>query len=200
MSHTIFLRHGQTHYSQNYLANGDPSVNVPLNDHGRQECQRLHTQDWNHGLKHCFHSAFPRTLQSITRIKPPTSATLIEMNELNELNYGMFEGQPWMHYGQWIHDHHPWRAPPGGESRFEAFCRYIAAIRKIRTFPGPRLVVGHGIMLSLIEAVNSNYSLQRWDLPPALTATPVIYPDQDLSQWLRNATIAVAACAPPSAN
>ncbi|GAB1645524.1 histidine phosphatase family protein [Krasilnikovia sp. MM14-A1259] len=171
---TYLLRRGRTSLSRSYTANGDPSRMVFLDDVGIEQCRRAAAEPSAARIATCVVSEFPRTRQTASLIVAESVPRMIDPR-LNEISYGRFENGPWMTYGTWLRDHGADVAPPGGESRRAAAHRIMAGLRQQLAMPGPRLVVGHGLMISMILQLMRNGSLDDHDLPesPYVHALPL---------------------------
>jgi 2,3-bisphosphoglycerate-dependent phosphoglycerate mutase len=151
MSMTYLLRHGRTQLSAVHVANGDPSTVVPLDSVGIAQCRRLARAPWTTSITRCFVSQFARTAQTAELILGEPAPPMAIEPALNEIKYGCFEGSPWMIYGRWLRQAGPAARPPGGgESRREAVGRILSGLTACLSAPGPRLVVGHGLMISVV--------------------------------------------------
>jgi probable phosphoglycerate mutase len=148
---THILRHGQTEYSKKHLVNGDPSAPVQLSEEGVRSCQRA----WNvlplHSIRTWVASGFPRAQQTARLLTGVPTAELVVEPRLNELDYGEFESGPWLGYGDWLDHHGAWRRPPGAaESQREGIRRMLLGVKECLALPGPRLIVGHGLLMSVL--------------------------------------------------
>jgi probable phosphoglycerate mutase len=88
---------------------------------------------------------------------------------LNELDYGDFEGAPFLDYAPRLQRHGPWVRPPGaGESQREGIQRMLCGLSATLEQSGPRVVVAHGLLLSVLG----------WHLSCAPgTAIPLFFPE-----------------------
>jgi probable phosphoglycerate mutase len=184
MAVTYVLRHGRTELSAEYIASGDPALPVQLDPTGVAQCQRLATARWLPTIATCVVSEFPRTRQTAELLLGSAQPVLVNEPRLNEINYGIYEGQPWMAYGAWLRSAGPGAIPPGGESRDATVGRMLAGLVGSLDLPGPRLVVGHGLMISVLLQLLRGRSLDRWDLPDALYVKPIPLTDQRLRQLI----------------
>jgi probable phosphoglycerate mutase len=76
---------------------------------------------------------------------------LIVEPRLNELDYGEFEGGPFLKYAAWLESHGAYRRPPGGrESLTEGIHRMLTGVLAALDHPGPRVLVSHGLLLSVL--------------------------------------------------
>lgn len=185
MTISYLLRHGRTALSHAYVANGDPSTAVLLDAVGISQCHRAAVAPWLATVSTCVVSEFRRTHQTADLIVPPSVPRLIEPR-LNEINYGCFEGGPWLAYGAWLRDNGVDVPPPGGEARQAAIRRILLGLGYCLTLPGPRLVVGHGLMISAILQLRQNASLDKTDLPESPYVAPLPLVDQDLRDLINS--------------
>jgi probable phosphoglycerate mutase len=149
---TILIRHASTSYSARYLVNGDPSVRLPISAEGVAACHRLRDSGAVRHPRTWITSAFARTQQTAVLLAGPTQPELHVDARLNEIDYGAFEGGPFLDYAAWLGLHGPFTRPPGAaESQREAFVRMLTGVRNALRLPGPRAVVAHGLLLSLVD-------------------------------------------------
>lgn len=166
---TYLLRHASTSYSTGYLVNGNPSVRLPLNAEGVAACHRLRSSGSLSDSRTWITSAFPRTQQTAALLAGPTQAESRTEVRLNELDYGDFEGGPFVAYAAWLGQEGPWARPPGStESQREAFARMVTGVQDSLRHSGPRVIIAHGLLLSLFTWALSE--------PPG-TAIPLFFPE-----------------------
>jgi probable phosphoglycerate mutase len=166
---TFLIRHASTSYSVRHVVNGDPSVRLPLDEDGVAACRGLRSAGTLRHVRSWMTSAFPRAEQTAVLLAGPTQREFRVDPRLNELDYGDFEGGPFLHYAAWLRQHGPWERPPGSaESQHDAFARMLTGLRDALAHPGPRVIVTHGLLLSLVT----------WALsaPPG-TAVPLFFPE-----------------------
>jgi probable phosphoglycerate mutase len=148
---TYLIRHGRTDYSSRYLVNGDPTLPLQLDEEGVRTCHTARSTQPVRSVRTWIASAFPRTQQTAAILRndptmPPSVNPL-----LNELDYGNFEGAPFLEYAVWLRQHGPWKRPFGSaESQREAIQRMLHGLRAALEQPGPRIVVAHGLLLSVL--------------------------------------------------
>jgi probable phosphoglycerate mutase len=81
--------------------------------------------------------------------RPPTCLSINP--PLNELGYGAFEGAPFLDYAARLQHNGPWiRLPEAGESHREGIRRMILGLVAALEQPGPRIVIAHGLLLSVL--------------------------------------------------
>jgi 2,3-bisphosphoglycerate-dependent phosphoglycerate mutase len=176
------MRHGRTQASASYIATGDPTMPVYLDSVGLAQCHRRSKAGWLPSIASCITSEFPRARQTALLLLGSHQPTILEQPLLNEIGYGMFEGRPWMTYGTWLRDTGPDLAPEGGEARRTAIKRMLEGLLRSLTLPGPRLVVGHGLMISALLQLMVERPLLALDLPEAPYVTAIPLTDERLAE------------------
>ena len=166
---TYLLRHASTAYSTRYLINGDPGVAVPLDAEGVSGCEHLRDAGSLDGVRQWITSDFPRARQTALLIADAGRAEPRSDPRLNELDYGDFEGGTFLDYATWLGIHGPWVRPPGAaESQREGIARMLSGVQASLICSGPRVVVAHGLLLSVLI----------WSLPePPDSAMPLFFPE-----------------------
>ncbi|MDH6138475.1 putative phosphoglycerate mutase [Kitasatospora sp. GP30] len=172
---TYLLRHGRTSYSAEYRVNGDPRIGVALDSEGVAACRRAHRELPIADLRSCVVSAFPRTAQTARLLLGKAVTPLVVDARLNELDYGAFEGRPFLEYGAWLRESGASRRPDGGqESQLEGISRMLRGVQACLELPGPRLIVGHGLLISVLS-----WQLSRTEepvMPPLFPEAPYLRP------------------------
>ncbi len=184
---TFLLRHGQTEYSMKYLVNGDPTVPVQLSEEGVRSCQHAWTVLPLHSVRTWVASGFARAQQTALLFTGVPAAKLVVEPRLNELDYGEFEGGPWLGYGDWLDRHGASRRPPGAaESQREGIRRMLLGLKDCLALPGPRLIVGHGLLLSVLLWQQSRSGGETVPLyfPEAPCVQPLDVADDVLGGWI----------------
>ncbi|WP_329433277.1 phosphoglycerate mutase family protein [Streptomyces sp. NBC_01280] len=194
---TTLIRHARTPYSARYLVNGDPSLPIALDKDGVHACHEARTT-LPPATRTWVVSAFLRTQQTARLLSADTSLQPAVLPQLNELDYGDFEGGPFLQYADWLRWNGPHTRPPkSAESQHEGIRRMLLGVRAALKFPGPRTVVAHGLLLSVLG----------WDLtrtaeapiplffPEAPCLAPLTYSDSYLDERAQAllATLAYAA-------
>ncbi len=186
-STTHILRHGPTEYSRAYRVNGDPSVPVLLAPDGPEMCARAAGELPLDSYATCLITQLPRTGQTARLLLAGRELPLTVEPRLNELDYGDFEGGPFLAYGDWLGVHGPWAVPPGGvESQRSALLRMFTGLREALALPGPRLVVGHGLLISVLSWLRDNprQPLRDAFFPEGRYLTPLAFTDDELAELL----------------
>jgi probable phosphoglycerate mutase len=145
------LRQGRTTYSAEHRCNGDLAVRVELDGLGAVQAEAAQSWPCLPSIRTCVTSRFRRSIQPADLLLRPSPAPVIRrvvVPELDEIGYGDFEGCPWSTYGTWLHAYGRYAVPPGAtESLDQAVGRLLTGLRICLEFPGPRLIIGHGLML-----------------------------------------------------
>jgi 2,3-bisphosphoglycerate-dependent phosphoglycerate mutase len=168
MTTSYLLRHARTPYSARYLVNGDPRLALSLDDEGIRACHDAR-RSIPRGVSTWAVSAFWRTQQTAALLGCDPGASPAVLPQLNELDYGAFEGGPFLEYAAWLQRHGPCARPPGAsESQHEGIRRMLLGVRTVLALPGPRVIVAHGLLISVLG----------WDLTrlPG-TAMPIFFPE-----------------------
>lgn len=107
MTATYLLRHGRTSLSALHQVNGDPAVEVALDEVGMAQCQAVTDSAWIGTVVTCITSRFLRTRQTADHLLGTHRPERFIEPRLDEVPYGMFEGGPWLTYGAWLAEHGP---------------------------------------------------------------------------------------------
>ncbi|WP_053847165.1 histidine phosphatase family protein [Streptomyces sp. NRRL B-24085] len=189
--HTTYLvRHARTAYSARHVVNGSLKVDVPLDAAGTASCHAL-SAPWLDTVATCVTSGFTRTRQTAHALLGDRHVVLHSDHRLDEIDYGVFEGGPWTRYGDWLAEAGRDATPPGaGESWSGAVARMLSGLSACLEVPGPRLVVGHGLLGSVVRWLMTappGERLSRPFLPEAPCLEPVVLDDDELTRLLSDA-------------
>ncbi len=147
-----FLRHGQTDYNRDGLAQG--RVDIPLNETGRAQARDAAALLADRGITAIFCSPLRRARQTAAIVNETLHLPTTFEPELREAAYGEMESQP---MAEWFHG---WIAggftPVGGESFAELGDRVARVMASILQSPGLALIVAHG---SLFRALRRQMGL-----------------------------------------
>jgi probable phosphoglycerate mutase len=187
MTTTYILRHGQTDFSKQYLVNGDPARAIRLNDEGVRSCR----QSWSvlplNSVRTWLASEFPRAQQSASLLMGVPAPELIVNARLNELDYGRFEGGPFLEYGSWLDRHGGSQRPPAArESQREGIRRMLTGVQAALEHPGPRVLVCHGLLVSVLlwHRDRSRDEAMPLFFPEAPYLDPLVVDDEVLGDWI----------------
>ncbi|MEU9111193.1 histidine phosphatase family protein [Streptomyces sp. NPDC048483] len=184
---TYLLRHGQTNYSRRYLVNGDPSQPIHLTEEGRRSLRNVWSEVPLRSVRTWLTSEFPRAQQTASLLMGVPAPDLVIDTRLNELDYGDFEGGPFLEYAAWLDAHGPTQGPPGGtESQRDGIHRMLIGVLAALEHPGPRVLVGHGLLLSVLLWYRDRAEGEVMPLffPEAPYVEPIAIPDDELPKWV----------------
>ncbi|MFI0861763.1 histidine phosphatase family protein [Streptomyces smyrnaeus] len=187
MTTTYILRHGQTDYSKQYLVNGDPARAVRLNDEGVRSCRLPWSALSLHSVHTWMASEFPRAQQTASLLMGAAAPELIVEARLNELDYGTFEGGPFLEYASWLVRQGGAKRPQGArESQRECIRRMLSGVHAVLEHPGPRVLVCHGLLLSVLLWHRDRSAHEGMPLffPEAPYVEPLAVDDEVLRDWL----------------
>lgn len=183
---TYVLRHGRTALSATYRINGNPAQPIDLDEVGIEQCARVRGSRWLDTIAICLTSTFRRAQQTADILIGDRDVARVVEPHLDEIDYGAFEGGPWLNYGAWLRTNGPAALPPGaGESWYAAVDRLLAGLAACLKHPGPRLVVGHGLLVSLLRALTDTD--RPWEcstLPEAPYVEPIVLTDEVLAELI----------------
>jgi probable phosphoglycerate mutase len=173
-----FLRHGETDWNAQNLAQGD--VDVPLNAAGIAQARAAAALLRHRGIAAIVASPLSRAHDTANMVAEVLGVPVELDDGLREVSFGVKERQPML--AQWFTE---WvqgiATPDGAETFVELRVRAVAAINRALTRPAPVLVVAHG---GLFRAVRAAMGLEPnirtpngtpyfctpgnpWDLTPA---------------------------------
>jgi probable phosphoglycerate mutase len=112
---------------------------------------------------------------------------LIVDGRLNELDYGKFEGGPFLAYGSWLDRHGGTQRPPDArESQREGIRRMLSGVQAALEHPGPRVLVCHGLLVSVLlwHRDRSPDEAMPLSFPEAPYVDPLAVDDEVLSDWI----------------
>lgn len=179
---TYIVRHGRTAYSASYRVNGDRRVPVLLDHEGRAQCWAARGLIPLHRIASATSSAFPRAVQTAGMLAAGAGFDVDIDDGLDEIDYGLFEGGPFAAYADWLKRNGPRARPPGAsESQREALRRMLSALYRVLEKPGPRLVVTHGLLVSVLGA---GQCASRVFFAEAPYVRPRLYRDDELAHLL----------------
>lgn len=148
METLILLRHGESTYSAEKRANGDPRILVPLTEKGRAQAWRARAE-LNDDIGYCVVSQFLRTIETADIALAGRSIPYHIAADVDDVLYGVFEGKPLDDYRRWAETHGARASVPGGESREDIARRIARALQHVIDRPEPViLLVSHDKILS----------------------------------------------------
>jgi probable phosphoglycerate mutase len=179
----VIARHAHSTLNVERRVNGDPSLDVPLTDDGREEARQLGIQVANVPLDLCVHTRFGRTLDTAAIALAGRDVPMTVEPLLDDIDVGDLEGQSIDDYRAWKRAHTRSDPFPGGESLDDAARRYARGFRAVLELPAERvLVVCHEIPLRY--ALNAAGGSDELDGPvhQLRNATPYLFDEAALER------------------
>jgi probable phosphoglycerate mutase len=127
----VLARHAESTLNHERIVNGDPSVAVPLTEHGREQAALLGLQVRELPLDLCVHTRFDRTSETARIALGDRGVPLAEEPLLDDVKIGELEGRTIDDYRAWKRAHTRADRFPGGESLDEAAARYGVGLRRV---------------------------------------------------------------------
>ena len=179
----VIARHAESTLNIARRINGDPAVEVPLTDDGREEARQLGIQVANVPLQVCVHTRFGRTLETARIALAGRDVPFAVEPLLDDIDVGDLEGCSIDDYRAWKRAHSRSDRFPGGESLDDAALRYARGFRAVLALPAERvLVVCHEIPLRY--ALNAAGGSDDLDGPvhELRNATPYLFDEPALER------------------
>ena len=136
MQTALFARHAETEFSAQGLVNGDPAVSVALTEAGREQARALGVALAEEPIELCVVTEFPRTHQTAELALEGRNVPRLVLAELDDPDYGEFEGGSLAEYRAWVTAHTSHEPIPGSrESRLDVIQRYVRGLRVVLDRP-----------------------------------------------------------------
>jgi broad specificity phosphatase PhoE len=179
----VIARHSESTLNIERRINGDPAVEVPLTDDGREEARQLGIQVANVPLDLCVHTRFSRTRDTAAIAVAGRELPTIVEPLLDDIDVGDLEGRSIDDYRVWKRAHRRSDPFPGGESLDDAARRYAQGFRRLLERPEQRvLVVCHEIPLRYaLNAVGGSDDLDS-PVHQLGNATPYLFDEASLAR------------------
>lgn len=170
----IAIRHGETAWNVDTRIQGQ--LDVPLNERGRWQAQRLAAAVADEGIAAVYASDLTRAVETALAVGEGSGQDIVTDSGLRERHFGEFEGFTWREIEQrWPAQSERWRkrdldfAPEGGETLRQFYERCVAtATRLAAAHPGETIaVVAHGGVMDCLYRAASRIDLQAprsWQL------------------------------------
>ncbi len=143
-----FLRHGETDWNANDLAQGN--VDIPLNAHGVAQARQAAAALVGRGIEAIAASPLGRARQTADIAAATLGVPVEIVPDLREVAFGIEEGRP---MSTWFSDWVDGRATPEGGESFQALrARARAAINRVLAAERHWLVVAHGGLFRAVRA------------------------------------------------
>ena len=182
----VIARHAHSTLNVERRVNGDPSLDVPLTDDGREEARQLGIQVANVPLDLCVHTRFGRTLDTAAIALAGRDVPMAVEPLLDDIDVGELEGCSIDDYRAWKRVHSRSDPFPGGESLDDAARRYARGFQALLARAEERvLVVCHEIPLRY--ALNAAGDSDDLDGPvhELRNATPYLFDEESLVRATR---------------
>ncbi len=187
VTRVIAIRHGETAWNVDSRIQGQ--LDVPLNDTGRWQAERLAHALADEGIDALYSSDLQRAHQTAQALARRIGLGIVSDPALRERGFGGFEGHTWTEIEQrWPADSDRWRrrdpdfAPPGGERLREFFARSVAAATRLAArHPGQTIaLVAHGGVMDCLYRAATRLELhapRSWQLGNASINRLLYTPD-----------------------
>lgn len=156
---TLFIvRHGETEYNRLNRLQGR-GVDKSLNETGTRQARALQSHFAGHAIDTVYTSSLVRSVETARIVCEDRSIPMHSYSELDEMNFGEIEGQPYESVRERLEEiHKHWqeggthRSLQGGESPEEVLQRAAGRIRAIlESDPGDTLLfVLHGRLMRIL--------------------------------------------------
>lgn len=145
------VRHAESVLGARNIVNGDPSVDNPLTERGRDQAREVGTELAGVALELCVTTEFRRTQETADVILEGRNVPGRVIADLNDPRQGDYEGKPFPEYAEWMDGSGMTDPiPGGGESQLECVTRYARGWRAAATaVGGPVIVVAHAFPISV---------------------------------------------------
>ncbi|MBL7156693.1 MAG: histidine phosphatase family protein [Candidatus Omnitrophica bacterium] len=174
MAQLILIRHGQTNWDREKRVQG--ALDIPLNAEGEKEAQKISVELSKFKIDNIYSSPVSCSVSTAREIAIPHNIKIKKLNELNELNHGVWQGlcikdikkRYKKQYNIWKLSPTSGR-PPKGESIRDAYDRAISIMHKIvdKHKGEDTCLVSGGIILSLIKCYIKNADVEHiWKITP----------------------------------
>jgi len=167
----LAIRHGETAWNVDTRIQGQ--LDVPLNDTGRWQAQRLGRAVADERIDAVYASDLARAYETAQAVATESGQPIVTDSGLRERHFGEFEGFTWKEIQQrWPQESERWRqrdldfAPARGESLRQFYARCVAAATRIAAaHPGQTVaMIAHGGVMDCLYRAASRIGLHapRW--------------------------------------
>lgn len=168
-----FVRHGETDPNRQRIMQGR-RVNAPLNRNGRMQADALAQRFSDIPLNAIYSSSLLRAIETADAVaRRHPHVPRYRLDGLDEMCWGVFEGEPWSDrlqamltemYARWDAGDYDYRVEEG-ESIYDVQRRCSSAVEQIleQNTGGNILVVSHGRLLRVLLATILDVGLDRMD-------------------------------------
>jgi broad specificity phosphatase PhoE len=182
MDQIIVSRHGQSVAVAEGIENGDPATDAGLTAAGQEAARELGRHIAHDPIELCITSRFPRAQQTAALALSGRAIAFLVDQDLDDIRYGEFEGQPTERYRAWVKAHDRATPLPGGESRMQVAARLCRAFDAILQRPECcALVVTHELLIALLLCAMDGQPLGQMH-PDIPYATPYCLAAADVAR------------------
>jgi broad specificity phosphatase PhoE len=152
MERALLVRHAESVFSERGLANGMVEVSCPLSARGEAQARALARELADEDIDLCATSELERTRQTADIALADKAVPRVVLPELNDPQYGRYEGGPLESYLAWALANDSAAEPPGGgERRQRLVARYANGFRKLLERPEcTMLIVTHSLPVAYV--------------------------------------------------
>jgi len=170
----IAIRHGETAW--NVLTRVQGQLDVPLNDTGRWQAQRLRAAVADEAPAAVYSSDLQRASETAQSVASAAGVPVRTDSALRERSFGIFEGHTFREIEQrWPDESRRWRqrdpdfVPEGGETLREFYARCVSAASRLAAAHAGRTIVlvAHGGVMDCLYRAATRISLtaaRTWQL------------------------------------
>ncbi|MBW3595322.1 MAG: phosphoglycerate mutase family protein [Actinobacteria bacterium] len=187
------VRHAETVLGERDIVNGDPSVENPLTERGRQQARDIGARLATVDLGICITTEFQRTHETADLILAGRDVPRLVIAALNDPRQGQFEGESFASYARWMDQSGIEDAiPGGGESQIDCVTRYAGGWRTVAEKADlPVLVVAHAFPISVALTIHDDeppFLRRNYERDPAFAEVNVLDPERlkrslDVLEW-----------------
>ena len=155
MQTALLARHAESAYSAQGLVNGDPAVAVDLTEEGVRQARALGEALAGEPVDVCVVTDFGRTRRTAELALAGRCVPFVVVPDLNDPDYGDFEGRSLEEYRGWLSGRGSSECPPGGgETRHDLVRRYARGFAALLARPERTvLAVLHSLPLAYAFAL-----------------------------------------------
>ncbi|MDD5325109.1 MAG: histidine phosphatase family protein [Polaromonas sp.] len=163
----IAIRHGETTWNVDTRIQGQ--LNIPLNDTGRRQAERMALALRNNPITAIYASDLARACETAQYLGSALGVAVTREEGLRERGFGEFEGKTYAEIETLLPEQAlRWRkrdpefAPPGGESLLTLRGRVVAAAERLAArHPGELIaLVGHGGVMDVLYRAATRLDIQ----------------------------------------
>lgn len=165
----IIARHGETEFNKNGLLQGR-GIDAPLNETGKQQAEAISNYLDRYETTHLISSSLKRSWQTAEPIQQKTKLDLNKVKNLDEMDFGVFEGIPYKEVSGELKDiQESWisgdveREIPDGESPRGVFERANSSVEELLlgSESSQMVFILHGRLIRILLSEWLGYGLKN---------------------------------------